>query len=70
MPKIKNLIDFEVIKDVIDLDSDINTVSDKKKIVKDYIISERLKSHIMDMAENISKPTHKSIQIIVIKVAK
>jgi KaiC/GvpD/RAD55 family RecA-like ATPase len=64
MPKIKNLIDFEVIKDVIDLDSDINTVSDKKKIVKDYIISERLKSHIMDMAENISKPTHKSIQII------
>ena len=64
MPKIKDLIDFEVIKDVIDIDSDLDTVDDKKNIVKDYIISERLKPHILDIAENLSKPKHKSIQII------
>ena len=55
MPKIKDLIEFEVIKDVIDIDSDLDTVADKKNIVRDYIISERLKSNIIDIAENISK---------------
>lgn len=50
MSKIRELIDFKVIKDVIDLDSDINSFDDKKNIVKEYIISERLKIHIMDIA--------------------
>lgn len=64
MPKIKDLIDFEVIKDVIDIDSDLDTVEDKRNIVEDYIISERLKQNIIDIADNISKPKHKSVQII------
>ncbi len=64
MPKIKDLIDFEEIKDVIDIDSDIETSEDKKNIVKDYIISDNLRDNLKVIAENISKPTHKSIQII------
>ena len=64
MAKIKDLIDFEEIKDVIDIDSDLDTVEGKKNIVKDYIISERLKPNIIDIAGNIIKPGHKSVQII------
>jgi len=64
MSKIKDLIQFEQIKDVIDIDSDIESADDKKNIVKDYIISENLRNHILDMVENIAKPKHKSFQII------
>ena len=64
MAKIKDLIDFEEIKDVIDIDSDLDTVQNKKNIVKDYIISKRLKPNIIDIAEDIIKPRHKSVQII------
>ncbi len=64
MAKIKDLIDFEEIKDVIDIDSDLDTVEGKKNMVRDYIISERLKPNIIDIAKNIIKPGHKSVQII------
>ncbi len=64
MVKVKDLIDFVEIKDVIDIDSDIDSTDGKKNIVKDYIISDNLKEHILDVAENISKPKHKSVQII------
>ncbi|EMR73852.1 hypothetical protein MBGDN05_00445 [Thermoplasmatales archaeon SCGC AB-539-N05] len=64
MVKVKELIDFVEIKDVIDIDSDIDSTEGKKNIVKDYIISDNLKEHILDVAENISKPKHKSVQII------
>ena len=64
MPKIKELIDFEEIKDVIDIDSDLETDEAKKNIVKDYVISKGLKQNIIDIAVDISKSKHKSVQII------
>jgi len=64
MPKIKELIDFEEIKDVIDIDSDLETDEAKRILVKDYIISKGLKPNITDIAEDISKSKHKSVQII------
>ena len=45
MTKIKELIDFDEIKDVIDIDSDIETEEDKKTIVQDYIISDHLRNN-------------------------
>lgn len=64
MPIIKDLVTFKEIKDVIDIDSDVDTVQDKKSIVSEFIISDRLKEHLIHIANNLSKPTHKSLQII------
>lgn len=64
MAKIKDLVTFQEIKDVIDIDSDVDTIEAKKNIVSEYIISEGLKGHLIDIAKNLSKPTHKSIQVI------
>ena len=64
MPKISELLEFEEIKEVIDIDIDLDTEESKKSIVKDYIISERLKEYLINLAENLSKPKHKSIIVI------
>jgi hypothetical protein len=64
MVKVKELIDFVEIKDVIDIDSDIDSTEGKKNIVKDYIISENIKGELLKVIENISNPKHKSVQII------
>lgn len=61
MVKIKDLVTFQEIKDVIDIDSDVDTIEAKKNIVSEYIISEGMKGHLIDIAKNLSKPTHKSI---------
>ena len=44
--KIKELVNFEEIKDVIDIDSDVETLKNKKEIVNSYIISDGLKKNI------------------------
>lgn len=41
--KIKKLVNFEEIKDVIDIDSDVETLDNKKDIVNSFIISKGLK---------------------------
>ncbi|HHD15768.1 MAG TPA: hypothetical protein ENK47_03585 [Euryarchaeota archaeon] len=64
MPKIKELVTFQEIKDVIDIDSDVETIEEKKNIVSEYIISERLKEHLIHIANNLLEPKHKSLQII------
>lgn len=64
MTKIKDLIQFEEIKDVIDIDSDIDTFEGKKGIVSNYIVSKRLKDSVRIIMKNISIPKGKSIQII------
>lgn len=64
MPKIRDLIEFEEIKDVIDIDEDLKTTDNKKNIIRDYIISDGLKAHIKSIINNLSRPNHKSIQII------
>lgn len=62
--KIKELVNFEEIKDVIDIDSDVETLDDKKDIVNSYIISEGLKKNIELIINSISKPKHKSTLVI------
>jgi hypothetical protein len=64
MPKINELLEFEEIKEVIDIDIDLDTEESKENIVKDYIISERLKEYLINLADNLNKPKHKSIIII------
>jgi len=64
MPKVNELLEFEEIKEVIDIDIDLDTEESKKNIVKDYIISERLKEYLINLAENLARPKHKSIIII------
>ena len=64
MAKIKDLVTFQEIKDVIDIDSDVDTIEAKKNIVSEYIISEGLKGHLIDISKNLSNPIHKSIQVI------
>lgn len=64
MPKINELLEFEEIKEVIDIDIDLDTEESKRNIVKDYIISERLKEYLVNLADNLRKPKHKSIIII------
>lgn len=62
--KIKKLVNFEEIKDVIDIDSDVETLDNKKDIVNSFIISKGLKKNIELIINNISKPNHKSALII------
>lgn len=62
--KISDLINFEEIKDVIDIDCDLDNIEDKQQIVNNYIISDRLKPNIIEIAKNLRNPTHKSFQII------
>ena len=64
MVKIKDLIDFEEIKEVIDIDTDLDSKESQKTIVKEYIISKRLKEYLLHLVENLSQPKHKSIIII------
>ena len=62
MVKVKELIDFVEIKDVIDIDSDIDSTEDKKNIVKDYIISDNLKEHILLLQLQWNHPSFSSIR--------
>jgi KaiC/GvpD/RAD55 family RecA-like ATPase len=62
--KIGELINFEEIKDVIDIDSDVETLNKKKDIVNSYIISKGLKKSIELIIKSISKPKHKSTLVI------
>lgn len=64
MTQIKDLIQFGEIKDVIDIDSDIETYEGKKTIVSDYIVSKRLKESVRKIISNISKPKSKSVLVI------
>ena len=62
--KIRELVNFEEIKDVIDIDSDVETLDKKKDIVNSYIISKGLKKNIKLIINDISKPRHKSALVI------
>lgn len=64
MTQIKNLIQFSEIKDVIDIDSDIDNYEGQKTIVSDYVVSKRLRESLRKIISNISKPKSKSILII------
>lgn len=60
MPKIKELINFEKIKDVIDIDSSY----DKRKMVENYVISQSMEEYLINILNDFQKDTHKAIQVI------
>jgi len=61
---IGKLINFETIKDVIDIDADLKGEEQRKEIVSSYVISESLESQIIEFFDNLSKPNHKAITVI------
>jgi len=64
MTKIKDLINFEEIKDVIDIDSDLETKEGRRELVEEFIISQNLQEYLVNLAEEFSQEVHKS-QIII-----
>lgn len=60
MSKIRSLINFEPIKDVIDIDA----ISDNKEMVENYVITPSLEEHIVHVLNDLKKSTHKAPQIV------
>ena len=61
---IGHLFKFEIIKDVIDIDTDLQSAESIKKIVSSYIISESLENQILEVFKNLNQPKHKAVKII------
>jgi hypothetical protein len=62
--KVRDLLQFEEIKKVIDIDSDIRTEKAAATTIKQYIITKDLKEHFREIATDLMKPRHNSFQII------
>jgi len=60
MSKIRDLINFQKIKEVIDIDA----LHDKQKMVENYVISESMEEYLVHLLEDIQNDTHKAAQII------
>ena len=60
MAKIRDLITFEKIKEVIDIDA----ITDKKNMVEKYVISPALEEYLVHLLNDINKSEHKAAQII------
>jgi hypothetical protein len=60
MSKIKELINFEKIKDVIDIDA----LHDKQKMVENYVISKSMEEYLLHLLKDINNDKHKAAQII------
>lgn len=66
LPKnaIGKLFNYTEIKDVVDIDTDIQQSELQKELVSSYIISEGLEQQIIDFFDNLKKPNHKAVKII------
>lgn len=60
MSKIRDLINFQKIKEVIDIDA----LHDKQKMVENYVISGSMEEYLVHLLEDIQNDTHKAAQII------
>ena len=60
MTKIKDLISFEKIKEVIDIDA----ITDKKGMVEKYVISPALEDYLLYLLKDLNNSEHKATQII------
>ncbi|HPZ43579.1 MAG TPA: DUF6079 family protein [Bacillota bacterium] len=60
MPKIKELFNFERVKEVIDIDA----INDKKAMVASYVISPALEEYLVHLFRDINASVHKAAQII------
>lgn len=64
MPKIRELLHFEKIKDVIDIDRDVKAQDNRKNLVSEYVISRSIEDHLVHFFKNLQQPKHKSLQIV------
>lgn len=62
--KVRELLQFEDIKRVIDIDSDIRTKKDAASIIKQYVITKDIKEHFKEIAVELGKPRHNSYLVI------
>jgi len=60
MSKIQDLINFQKIKEVIDIDA----LHDKQKMVENYVISKSMEDHLVHLLRDLQNDTHKAAQII------
>jgi len=61
---IGKLFNYTEIKDVVDIDTDLQVSEFQKELVSSYIISEGLEQQITDFLDNLKKPNHKAVKII------
>jgi len=61
---IGKLFDFNEIKDVIDIDTDLKQEDLQRELISSYIISEGLEQQIIDFYDNLKKPNHKAVKIL------
>jgi hypothetical protein len=61
---IGNLFNYTVIKDVVDIDTDLQQEDLVKELISSYIISEGLEQQIIDFFDNLKNPNHKAVKII------
>lgn len=61
---IGRLFNFTEIKDVVDIDTDLQKEDLQKELISSYIISEGLEQQIIDFYDNLKKPNHKAVKIL------
>lgn len=61
---IGNLFNFTVIKDVVDIDTDLKESDFQDELISSYIITEGLKQQVIDFYDNLLQPNHKAVKII------
>jgi energy-coupling factor transporter ATP-binding protein EcfA2 len=61
---IGRLFNYTVIKDVVDIDTDLRQTDLQKELISSFIISEGLEQQITDFFDNLKKPNHKAVKII------
>jgi ABC-type cobalamin/Fe3+-siderophores transport system ATPase subunit len=60
MAKVRELLNFEKIKEVIDIDA----ISDKQARVEKYVISKDMQEYLAHLIADINAPQHKAAQIV------
>jgi hypothetical protein len=61
---IGHLFDFQQIKDVVDIDADLDESDKRADVVASYVISESLENQIVEFFNNLENPKHKANTVI------
>jgi hypothetical protein len=61
---IGHLFNFQQIKDVVDIDADLEEYDKQRELVNSYVISKSLENQIVEFFENLDKPNHKASTVI------
>ncbi len=61
---IGNLFNYTVIKDVIDIDTDLKESVFQDELISSYLITVGLEQQIVDFFDNLDQPNHKAVKII------